>query len=280
MAEVITKAFTHGGRFHADDVFSAALLRYLYPSIQIERGYQVPEDFDGIVFDIGLGEYDHHQNDRRERENGVAYAAFGLLWERFGASILGEEEAKRFDEKFIQPLDINDNTGEHHELAAVIGSFNPAWDSTEDANEAFLKAVDLAQTILELKFKKVFSVERAKTIVEDAIRKQQEGIMVMEIGAPWKQFIANTGIEFVVSPSQRGGYNAQAVEIEENEERKLICPFPESWRGKTSEQLQEISGIESLHFVHNSGFLAATKTLDDAILACKLAKKLQNENYS
>lgn len=170
------------------------------------------------------------------------------------------------------PLDINDNTGEYHELAAVIGLFNPAWDSTEDTNEAFLKAVDLAQTILELKFKKVFSVERAKTIAEEAIRKQQEGITVIEIGAPWKQFVANTGIEFVVSPSQRGGYNAQAVEIEENEERKLICPFPESWRGKTSEQLQEISGIESLHFAHNSGFLAATKTLDDAILACKLAK--------
>ena len=45
------KAFTHGGKFHADDVFSAALLLYLNPEIQISRGNQVPEDFDGIVFD-------------------------------------------------------------------------------------------------------------------------------------------------------------------------------------------------------------------------------------
>lgn len=59
------KAFTHGGKFHADDVFSAALLLYLNPEIQISRGNQVPEDFDGIVFDIGRGAYDHHQKDSR-----------------------------------------------------------------------------------------------------------------------------------------------------------------------------------------------------------------------
>ena len=29
-------AFTHGGKFHADDVFSAALLRILFPGIVIQ----------------------------------------------------------------------------------------------------------------------------------------------------------------------------------------------------------------------------------------------------
>lgn len=33
-------AFTHSGKFHADDVFSAALLLYLNPEIQIIRGNQ------------------------------------------------------------------------------------------------------------------------------------------------------------------------------------------------------------------------------------------------
>lgn len=47
------KAFTHGGKFHADDIFSSALLLYLNPEIQITRGNQVPEEYDGIVFDIG-----------------------------------------------------------------------------------------------------------------------------------------------------------------------------------------------------------------------------------
>ena len=99
------KAFTHSGKFHADDVFSYALLLYLNPAITITRGNKVPKDFDGIVFDIGRGKYDHHQKDSRIRENGIPYAAFGLLWEELGKEILGEELAAKFDESFIQPLD-------------------------------------------------------------------------------------------------------------------------------------------------------------------------------
>ena len=47
-------AFTHGGKFHADDVFSSALLLYINPEISITRGNSVPDDFIGIVFDIGV----------------------------------------------------------------------------------------------------------------------------------------------------------------------------------------------------------------------------------
>ena len=47
------QAFTHSGKFHADDVFSSALLLSVNPEITIHRGSQVPEDFKGIVFDIG-----------------------------------------------------------------------------------------------------------------------------------------------------------------------------------------------------------------------------------
>ncbi|MFI5220438.1 MAG: MYG1 family protein, partial [Bacteroidia bacterium] len=45
-------AMTHGGKFHADDVFSAALLKILNPQINIVRTFQVPDGFNGIVFDI------------------------------------------------------------------------------------------------------------------------------------------------------------------------------------------------------------------------------------
>lgn len=127
-------AFTHGGKFHADDVFSAALLLYLNPEIQIERGNQVPENYEGIVFDVGRGAYDHHQKDSRVRENGIPYAAFGLLWE-----VLGEDLAVQFDESFVQPLDQNDNTGEKNELATLIGNFNPTWDTKGGTNEAFFR---------------------------------------------------------------------------------------------------------------------------------------------
>ena len=38
---------------------------------------------------------DHHQKDSRVRENGIPYAAFGLLWEELGTEILGEELAEK-----------------------------------------------------------------------------------------------------------------------------------------------------------------------------------------
>ena len=85
-----------------DDIFSSALLLYLNPEIQITRGNQVPEEYDGIVFDIGRGAYDHHQKDSRVRENGIPYAAFGLLWEELGTEILGEELAEKFGKSFTE----------------------------------------------------------------------------------------------------------------------------------------------------------------------------------
>ena len=96
----IKKAFTHAGKFHADDVFSAALLRIMNPDVIIERGNQVPEGYDGLVFDIGYGEFDHHQADSPVREDGIPYASFGLLWRKFGKDFLAED-AEEFEKSFI-----------------------------------------------------------------------------------------------------------------------------------------------------------------------------------
>ena len=161
------QAFTHGGKFHADDVFSYALFLYFNPEITITRGNKVPKDFDGIVFDIGRGKYDHHQRDSRIREMVSLTLHFGLLWEELGKEILGEELAAKFDESFIQPLDNNDNTGEKNELATLIGNFNPSWDIEHGENEAFLKAVQTAGMILVNTFEKYKGNERAEKRIEE-----------------------------------------------------------------------------------------------------------------
>ena len=78
--KIPANGFTHAGKFHADDVFATALLQIIRPDIRITRGFVVPDDFDGIVYDIGFGMFDHHQEPREYRANGIPYAAFGLLW--------------------------------------------------------------------------------------------------------------------------------------------------------------------------------------------------------
>ena len=129
--KIPANGFTHGGKFHADEVFSTALLQIVRPDSKITRGFTVPDDFDGIVYDVGFGMFDHHQEPREYRANGIPYAAFGLLWQVLGAGLVGENQARLIDENFIQPLDLNDNTGEQDSLADAIGSFNPRWDSQD-----------------------------------------------------------------------------------------------------------------------------------------------------
>lgn len=266
-------AFTHSGKFHADDVFSAALLLYLNPEIQIIRGNQVPEEFTGIVFDIGRGQYDHHQKDSRIRENGIPYAAFGLLWETLGKEILGEELAKTFDEDFVQPLDNNDNTGEKNELASLIGNFNPGWDSRENQDEAFFQAVSVAGMILENKFERYRGNERADRRAEEILKSNKEAeesrILILPEFIPCQRRLSETDIAFVVFPSNRGGYCIQPQKKEYSLNYK--CSFPLEWLGKEKEELAAVTGLESAGFCHKGGFLMTTGTLEDAEKACRIS---------
>lgn len=266
-------AFTHSGKFHADDVFSSALLLYLNPEITILRGNKVPEDFDGIVFDIGRGRYDHHQKDSRIRENGIPYAAFGLLWEELGTEILGEELAAKFDEAFVQPLDNNDNTGEKNELASLIGSFNPSWDEDGGTDEAFFRAVSVAGMILDNKFARYLGNERADKRIEEILETQNpeadSRILVLPEFIPCQKRLSETDIAFVIFPSNRGGYCIQPQKKEYSLNYK--CSFPSEWLGLENEELQKETGLSSASFCHKGGFLMTTATLEDARKACQIS---------
>ena len=74
---------THAKNFHADDVFSTALLAVLtkretYELNVIRSNYPYKElsedilnDPENIMYDIGRGKFDHHQADSPVRENGI-----------------------------------------------------------------------------------------------------------------------------------------------------------------------------------------------------------------
>ena len=108
--KIPAKGFTHGGKFHADDVFATALLMIVRPDIKVTRGFVVPDGFDGIVYDVGCGMFDHHQEPRESRPNGVPYAAFGLLWRVLGAQLVGAHQARLLDENLgKKPVLLTDN---------------------------------------------------------------------------------------------------------------------------------------------------------------------------
>ena len=268
--KIPAKGFTHAGKFHADDVFATALLQLVRPDIQITRGFDVPEDFEGIVYDIGFGMFDHHQSPREMRPNGVPYAAFGLLWRVLGPGLVGERQARLVDENFVQPLDLNDNTGEPNSLCDAIGFFNPVWDEDGGADvqdQQFFAAVAVAKQILTRQIASANAVNRADDKVRTAYAASQNGIVVLPCYLPWKNGLYKTDALFVVYPSQRGGWSAQCVTDHKTKKPKL--PVPQSWAGQPPEVIQAKSGLEGIRFCHASRFLITAADKETALAACR-----------
>lgn len=266
MKKIPNEAITHNGRFHTDDVFSAALLKILNPKINIERKNSVSEGYSGLVFDLGDGEFDHHGPRSQFRKNGVQYASFGLLWREYGSQLVSQKEAAVFDEAFVQPLDQQDNNGGNNMLCRAITQANPKWDEDIDSDECFFRAVDMAKFILENEIKSMHSTEHAEQTVRECLERQKNGIVVLPKGMPWKAILIPSEALYVVYPSPRGGYNAQAIpKAIDTQECKR--PFPVEWRG-TRTELAEITGIAGLTFCHVHGYLLGAENKEAAIEAC------------
>ena len=51
----------------------------------------------------------------------------------------------------------------------MVASFNPSWDSEAPSDECFAQVVGIAQLILEKRFELVWSIQRARKMVEGAL---------------------------------------------------------------------------------------------------------------
>lgn len=154
--------FTHGGVMHADEVFATALLRLIDKDFKIirqrHREDEIPTSQNILIFDIGLGIFDHHQKDAKLRPSGKKYSSVGLILKEFWQDMgLTEEEYLHLDKTIIERIDLSDNYGDLCDYATMIDYFNLSWvvlkDKTENEiidleNEYFEKAVEFANEII------------------------------------------------------------------------------------------------------------------------------------
>lgn len=170
---------THPATFHADDVLSTCLLRLLNPKIKIIRSNVIQNDFNGVVYDIGLGEYDHHQCNAKVRENGIKYAAFGLLWKDLSDCFMDAAHADLFDNAFVSEIDRCDNGPDTNLLSSSIELFNPTWNSKESLDENFEEAVRIFTPVLQsliYHFRKSTFVPRYCNDMDECIKKAFAGL--------------------------------------------------------------------------------------------------------
>lgn len=288
MANVIT----HGGIFHCDEVLATVILSKVFGKLNVLRTFKVPENVgdEVIVYDIGFGKFDHHQKGGNgARENGVPYAACGLIWKEFGHNIVSDTCNPEFvwaliDRDLIQGIDAIDNgkmpkadyPAHSMSFSHAISGFNPNWDDNGDSDEAFVKAVAFAEIVFDNTLANAISKAKAQQIVDEAIEKSEGNIMVLDCFVPWQEFIFSStnekakGIQFVVFPSNRGGYNWQCVPDSFGSfgQRKSV---PSEWKGLSGLELQNVTGIATATFCHPVGFIGGADTIEDAIELANLA---------
>lgn len=287
---------THNGAFHADDVFACATLEILLEKkntrYKIIRSRNETDFARGdFVFDVG-GEYspeknifDHHQKGGAgARDNGVPYAAFGLVWKHFGREIvLSDSIWKDIDEKFVTSIDAHDNGHRIYrefdleilpvEISNVVSFFNTTWKEDAATNDKnFLKMVEVAKIILLRLIQRITDKLEGQIYVEEAYgNARDKGVIVLEDNWSWQKVLKDKpDTVYVVYPSHMNNWHVQAIEEEIFKSRK---PFPESWAGERDESLAKITGVSDALFAHPKRFLVGAKSREGAI---KLAKKALN----
>lgn len=285
------KYITHSGTMHADEVFATAFLSLYKGDIDLYRTPEVnPENYpDVIVYDVGRGKFDHHQEGRRVRENGIPYCSFGLLWQEFGKDFLKQRNIDNIDEvfeyldkDFIEGIDAIDNgifqkvesTYKMRNLCDVIKLFNPSFESDEKESTQFLKAVDVAIKIFEEEILSIVGRVKAKKILEAKIPEAiEKHYLELDKFMPYEESIytldTNKQIYFVVFPSNRGGYSAKTI-FNSSEDRIYRVEFPEEWAGHGKE-LAEITGVEGATFCHLAKFIVSATTREAIIKLVEMA---------
>ena len=216
---------THCGHFHADDILSAALLQIagIIPDVSVvQRVGRVPENFSGLAFDIGGGEFDHHQHNALVRPNGKKYAAFGLLWNSIGAEHIvnkynadkdiAKVAAENFDTEFVTMMDLSDNFGTKaypNSLAYLIATRNNGNYTEDERTIMFQNIANEYCVYLESGIKSVYDFINYKNIarklaVSDVIT------LTPDTFIPISAF-ENTKTKYIVKLSTRGTYNIMAV---------------------------------------------------------------------
>lgn len=289
------KIVTHNGDFHADDVFAVATLElFLKGKTEVirTRDEEIIKSADFVV-DVG-GKYDpeknlfdHHQiGGPGVRGNGITYSSFGLVWKKFGGEICGSEiVALRIDKNLVAPIDALDNgEGEftpiksdifQYDISDTIASLNPTWKEKLDRNKMFAKAVSLAKIILKREIKTAKDNLKGEKNVEKAYKKAPDKrIIILEESLPYgiyEEVLKNYSEPlFVVAPNSDGVWRVKAIRGNSHT-FKLKKSLPESWAGKTNEDLVKATGVSDAIFCHTKLFIATAKSREGAIQLAKLA---------
>ena len=186
---------THDGSFHTDDIFAAATLSIYLDNLgkkfeiirtrDVEMINSADYVFDlGRIYDENSNKFDHHQMGGAGEREGIPYAAFGLVWKKFGKEVSGSEQvALVIERKLVMPIDANDNGVDLYKnnfpdilpytLQDVFAIFSPTALEDLDKDKQFMKALVWAREILQREIKKANDQIKITKIIIDFYNKTE-----------------------------------------------------------------------------------------------------------
>lgn len=289
----MTTVVTHSGSFHADDVFAVATLLLALDDIDVQvvrsRSQEVIDAAEwvidvGGIYDPAAQRFDHHQPGAPVRDNGVPYAAFGLVWKHFGEVLCGSlHVAQAIEQKLVLPIDAGD-TGVSlyqlnqlsiapYELYQVVKSFAPAWGSGGSKDMAFIEAVEWAKGLLQRSIAQQRAIQTMDEIVAQTYEQSEDKRLLMfDVPVSALAAIQFPEVEVVIcpdDPDSNSNWTATTVRktLESFESR---VQFPESWAGLREEELAEVSGIQDAIFCHKARFLFVAGSKESTVAAARM----------
>lgn len=287
---------THDGMFHADDCFAvAALLSLLDSSLAVSTVVRTRDetlirkaDFAvdvGGVHDAEKNRFDHHQEGGAgKRENGIPYAAFGLVWEKFGLQIAGSKHVAALVEKsLVIPIDAGDNGVDVYKkifadvapycIEDFIHNIRPTWqENVTTLDSRFLEAVSAARTLLSREMAHAHASVTAEALVRKAYDEASDKrIIALDAFYPHEKILsAYPEPLFAVFPRPDSTWNVKAIrdDVSSFKNRRNL---PMEWAGKRDAELARVTGVPDAFFCHNGRFLVVAKSKDGAVALAKLA---------
>lgn len=233
-----------------------------------------------LVFDIGLGEFDHHQKNRNgKRENGIYYSSIGLLWKKYGKEYLKNINAKNIDKVYeymdkelIQYIDATDNMQMEYLNSKTSPDFvklcNPEWNENVTEEEGFVHALKLADEFWNIYIKHAIAEVETIEIIMKKINETNENYAIFDKELPYRKAIdllQHKNIKYFIFKSKRECYDIRIIDKEIKFKKEIVV--------NDIKQARQLANISDLLYVDVRGKLCCTETLDSAINLIKYNDK-------
>ncbi len=295
----------HSGTFHADDIFAVATLNLWAEEngkmIKLVRsrdeaviqGADIVVDV-GAVYDPSNDRFDHHQKGGAgERENGLPYASFGIVWKHYGEDIckkysiskkVNEKEiSKLIDERLVSPIDAYDNGVvislpnqfgvAEYRMSNALSSFNISWieQGGLDTDKQFKKALSFAKEILKREMAHAEAeILGSKETLSEIEKQNYPEILILENRVDWEREVTkHKNIKIVISKGKEN-WSVQVAREDFEDFKSNRIEFPKSWQGLRDESLEKESGVTGAIFCARGGWYAKVNSKEAAI---QLAQK-------